>query len=122
MPADRGDRASSTLHSTLWSHETCWADRSANWTSTICRGAVAAGEPARGFIQPGRFSKPFEIGRAGSRIAIDSGVGKRALSALRADSPQYIYQLTHTAARYFADERAQASVFCGADLRRGRLC
>jgi len=70
------------------------------------RRAIEAGELARGFLQPGGISKPFEIRGAGSRTAIDSRIGKRSLSALRADSPQYIHQLTHSAPRYFADESA----------------
>ena len=66
--------------------------------NALGRGATAQGEPARRQLQPGGFSESFEVRRAGAGAAADSGPRKRALSALRADSPQHVH-LRASAAR-----------------------
>ncbi len=55
-------------------------------------GAVALRESARGLLQPGGISEPLEVRRAGAGAAADSGARECALSALRADPSQYLYQ------------------------------
>ena len=80
----------------------------------LCGGAVAPGESARRLLQPGRLPESPEVWRTGARAAADSRPGKRALPALRADSPQHLHQWPGAAARDLADEgRIRKLLFAG---------
>src|SRR5271168_2572800 len=116
MPSDRGDRTAGTRHVAFRADETGGAERSPDGQNAVRCGATAAGEPSRGFLQPGGLSESFEIWRAGAGSAADPGAGECAISALRADSSQYLHQLSHAVGRDAADESASASFVCGADL------
>ena len=93
-----------------------------NGQDAVCGGAVAAGKSAGGFLQPGGISESFEVWRAGAGAAADSGAGECAVSALRADSSQYLHQFADSVARDFADEGASAGFVCRTDLRSRRIC
>src|SRR5258708_29700968 len=122
VPADRGDCAARAGHLALWADEAGRAEGSADRAHAVCGGAIAAGKSARGFLQPGGISESLEVWGTGPSAANDSGAGECAVSALRADSPQYVHQFSCSVAGDVADEGASASFVCRSDLRRGRLC
>src|SRR5260370_24513291 len=121
LPANRRDCAARAGHLALWAHEAGRSERSPNRADAVCGGAVAPGESARGFLQPGGISESLEVWGTGPRAALDSGTGECAISTLRADSPQHVHQFSCSAAGHVADAGASASFVCRTDLRSGRL-
>ena len=79
-------------------------------------GAVAAGKPARRFVQPRRLPEPSEVWRAGADSAAHPRAGECEVSALWADSSQHLYQRADAAAGDAADEAASQCAVRGADL------
>src|SRR5208282_1051848 len=94
MPSHRRDSESGTRYLAFWADETGRAERSAVGQNAVRGGAAAAGKSARGFLQSGRVSESSEVWRAGAGFAADPWLRECALSALRADSSQYLHQLS----------------------------
>ena len=76
MPADRRTGAARPRHAALRADEAGGPDRPAHRPAALCGGATPPGEPARGQLQPGRFSKPHAVRRAGAHLPDDSRASK----------------------------------------------
>ena len=96
LPADRSAGPARARYVAIRSDEAGGSARPAHRHDALGRGAIAQGKSARGQLQPGGLSEPFEIWRAGAGAAADSRPGERALPALRADSSQHL----HSARRF----------------------
>ena len=108
-------------HTALRADEAGGPARSADGQDAACGGAVALRESARGLLQPGGLSESPEVWRAGAGAAADSGPGECAIPALRADSPQHLYQSPWLLDATLA-MREHPTVFCrGADFGGGGL-
>src|SRR6266536_2662852 len=121
LPPNRGNCPPRSRYLALWPDEARRIERSTHRAAAVCSSAVAAGEPASGFVQSRRVSESFEIRRAGAGAAAHSRPRECALPALWADSPQYVYQFACAAEFNAADESASANFICGTDLRSRRL-
>src|SRR5439155_1815116 len=117
LPSDRANRTPGPAHAAFWADEAGGTQRSADWQPALCRGAIAPREPTRRVLQSGRIPESFEVRRASPSTTPDSGTRKCAVSALRPNSPQHVYQFTGTAHAHAPDESASERFVCGTDLR-----
>src|SRR5882757_8433759 len=97
-------------------------DRPAHRKAPIRRGAVAAGESARGFLQLGGLPESSEVRRPDGSFAFDSWARTSPILTPRPDSPQYLHQWPGVAPRHLANETESKHLLCRTDLWRRRLC